>query len=306
MLLHKTVLVNESINYLVTDHRGVYVDCTAGGGGHLREIFEFTKGQARLIGIDKDAFALDQARAKLGDAAELFHNDFAELSLVLKTANVNQVDGIIADLGISSFQIDDKQRGFSYDEDGPLDMRMNTDEYLDAKTIVNEYAEEELKQIIRDYGEERFASRIAGAIVRYRKEKEISTTKQLVSIIISAIPSRYKYDKHPARRTFQALRIAVNRELNAISLMLPQALAALKTGGRLVIISFHSLEDRIVKQFIHYHALDCICDPKGPICTCGHRAQLKVLTRKPVVPTEEEITANTRARSAKLRVAMKL
>lgn len=305
--IHQPVLVKETMAYLVTDPQGVYVDCTAGGGGHIQALLSATEGQARIIGLDKDGLVLAETREKLAESSvELYHADFSQLSETLTAAGVQAVDGLLADLGVSSFQLDRRERGFSYHDNGPLDMRMNSQDTLDAQIIVNEYPEAELKKIIYRYGEERFAPSIARAIARSRKKQVIKTTEQLADIIKTALPPQYRYDKHPARRTFQAIRMAVNNELGALETMLPQAVQILKPGGRLIIITFHSLEDRMVKRFMRDEAQSCICPVSSPVCICNHRADLEVLTKKPVFPGEEECMENPRARSAKLRAAMKL
>jgi 16S rRNA (cytosine1402-N4)-methyltransferase len=304
---HVPVLLKEVISLLLTDPQGTYVDCTVGGGGHIEALMEITQGKADIIGIDKDALVLNETRKKFaGTPVKFYHADFSALQQVLTDNHIAKIDGLIADLGISSFQLDQEARGFSYHKDGPLDMRMNQGEKVSAEYVVNEYTEAELKKIIYLYGEERFAPRISRAIVKARKDRTISTTGQLAEIVKLAVPGRYRYDKHPARKTFQAVRIEVNNELGALENMLPQALEVLKTGGRMVFITFHSLEDRLVKNFMKYEAQDCVCTDKAPICTCNHRARLKLLNKKPVTPSREEVETNKRARSAKLRAAVKL
>jgi len=305
--LHQPVLLHETIDYLLTDPNGIYVDCTLGGGGHLTQLIRSAGGKAHIIAIDKDWETLAATRQKVDFPKIAFvREDFRHLSRILKELGIDKVHGIMLDLGVSSMQLDTAARGFSYHEDAPLDMRMDTDQALNARDIINQYSEEELSKILYRYGEERYARGIARSIVKYRREKEIGTTLELVNIIKSSVPARYSREKHPARRSFQALRIAVNRELDALEEILPAALDHLFTGGRLCIITFHSLEDRIVKQFMQEKARECICPPGFPVCTCGHHADLKVLTRKPVLPGEEECNSNPRARSAKLRVAEKL
>lgn len=304
---HVPVLLKEAVSLLLSDPQGTYVDCTIGGGGHTATLLEITQGKANIIGIDKDAVVLDETRKKFtGTPVKFYHADFSALEQILRDNHIMNIDGLIADLGVSSIQLDREERGFSYHKDGPLDMRMNQQEKLNAEYIVNEYTEAELKRIIYLYGEERFAPQISRAIVKARKNQTISTTGQLADVVKMAVPGRYRYDKHPARKTFQAIRIEVNNELGVLENMLPQALKALKTGGRMVFITFHSLEDRIVKNFMKYEAQDCVCAVKAPICTCNHRAQLQLLNKKPVTPSQEEIETNQRARSAKLRAAVKL
>lgn len=305
--MHQPVLLYETIDYLLTERNGVYIDCTLGGGGHLAHLLQFTGDKARIIALDRDRETLAATSQKLNLPKITFvHEDFRHLSRILNRLSIDKVHGIMLDLGVSSMQLDTATRGFSYHEDAPLDMRMDTDQALNARDIVNQYSEEDISRILYTYGEERYARSIARSIVKYRQEKEIETTLELVNIIKSSVPARYSREKHPARRSFQALRIAVNGELDALEEVLPAALDHLITGGRLCIITFHSLEDRIVKQFMQEKARECICPPGFPVCTCGHHASLKILTRKPILPGEDECNSNPRARSAKLRVAEKL
>ena len=305
--MHQPVLLEETISYLITDLSGIYVDCTLGGGGHLKRLFASLQQDARVIAIDKDRDILEKTRKTIQVANVTFcHSDFSRLTQVLAEQNINKVDGIMLDLGVSSFQLDIADRGFSFHEDARLDMRMNRDQDLTAWDIVNDYSEAEISAILFEYGEERYARRIARRIVTKREENSINTTLQLVDIIKSCVPAGYKRGKHPARKTFQALRIAVNGELDALQSVLPQAVDLLKTGGRLCVITFHSLEDRIVKHFMQEKARDCICPPGLPICICGHQAELKINTRKSVEPDAQECEQNSRARSARLRVATKL
>jgi len=305
--LHQPVLLKETISYLVNDLHGTYVDCTLGGGGHLKCLMETLEDGAVIIALDKDGHILEETKQKLNYPNIRFrHADFRYLGQVLKEEEVGQVNGIMIDLGVSSFQLDTAERGFSFHEDARLDMRMDQEQELSAWDIVNNYSEEEIVKILFEYGEEKFARQIVRGIVKHREEKSIDTTLQLVEIIKSAVPAKYRRQKHPGRKTFQALRIAVNSELQALEEVLPQAVNALKPGGRLCIITFHSLEDRIVKQFMQEKAKECICPPGLPVCTCGHHAELKLINRKPVVPGKNECIKNPRARSAKLRVASKL
>ncbi|MDD2372925.1 MAG: 16S rRNA (cytosine(1402)-N(4))-methyltransferase RsmH [Syntrophomonadaceae bacterium] len=305
--MHQPVLLQQTIEYLLTDPNGVYVDCTLGGGGHLSHLLNFTGNNAQIIAIDRDKEVLEASRKKLNLPKITFiHEDFRYLSRILNRLNINKVSGILLDLGVSSMQLDTASRGFSYHEDAPLDMRMDSEQALNATEIVNHYSEEEIARIIYHYGEERYARNIARSIVKYRQEKAIDSTLELVDIIKSSVPARYSREKHPARRTFQALRIAVNSELEAVQEVLPQAVKHLLIGGRLCVITFHSLEDRIVKQFMQEQARECICPPDFPVCICGHRASLKLLNRKPVLPDENECHQNPRARSAKLRVAERI
>lgn len=306
--MHVPVLLNETLEYLITDPRGVYVDCTVGGGGHLQGIVERTEEEAVLIGIDQDGEILEKTRARMSSHANviLVKGNFRNLRIILNELSITSVDGILIDLGVSSFQLDEKERGFSYHLDGPLDMRMDPELDIKAWDLVNKWPLEKLEQIIAEYGEERYAGRIARGIVNARQHRSIDTTLELVEVIRSSVPPGYKRETHPARRTFQALRIEVNRELESLKEVLPQAVALLKPGGRLCIISFHSLEDRIVKEYFARESRDCLCPGKQPVCTCGHRAQLKVLTKKPVEASPAEVAGNKRARSSKLRVAQKL
>ena len=305
--MHDPVLLAEAISFLVTDPGGIYVDCTLGGGGHFNRLLQELNNDARLIAFDKDETVLNRTRQQFaGNHNIIFvYKDFKFLNKTLREHQIDSVDGIIIDLGVSSFQLDENSRGFSYHHEAVLDMRMDPNQDLDAGYIVNHYSEQQLRDLIYIYGEERFAPAIASNIVKNREMGRIATTLELAQIIKNSIPARFKRGKHPARKTFQALRIAVNGELDSLKEMLPQAVASLKQGGRLCIITFHSLEDRIVKQFYQQMSQECICPPGMPVCTCDHQAELKVLTRKPVVPGDEEINRNYRARSAKLRVAEK-
>ncbi|NLB89333.1 MAG: 16S rRNA (cytosine(1402)-N(4))-methyltransferase RsmH [Syntrophomonadaceae bacterium] len=305
--MHLPVLLNQTIDYLVTDPQGIYVDCTLGGGGHLRELLTRLDKEARVIAIDKDKDILSETM-KTFDAENVtfVHSDFRQLSSVLKGLNIDQVNGVLMDLGVSSFQLDEGERGFSFHEDADLDMRMNREENFSAADLVNTYSEEDIADVLWRYGEEKYSRRIARAIVESRKEKPIKTTLELVEIIKAAVPASYRREKHPARKSFQAIRIAVNKELDALIEVLPQAVDVLMPGGRLCVITFHSLEDRIVKHFFQENSKECICPSGLPICTCEHKPRLKIETRKPCVPDEDECKANFRARSAKLRVATKL
>ena len=306
---HVSVLLEECIDGLNIRPDGIYVDGTLGGAGHSSRIAEkLTTG--RLIGIDRDPVALKAAGERLapfGDRVRLVHSNFCELDKALDDLGITGVDGILLDLGVSSPQLDDGQRGFSYMVDAPLDMRMNGQDSLDAKQIVNQWPYEELKRILYDYGEERFAPRIAAAICKRREEKEIETTLELVDIIRSAMPaSALREKQHPAKRSFQAIRIAVNDELGSVERVMQKAIPRLNPGGRLAVITFHSLEDRIVKQAMAEAARGCTCPPEFPVCICGKKPQVKLITRKPIVSGEEELERNPRARSAKLRICEKL
>ncbi|MDD4802419.1 MAG: 16S rRNA (cytosine(1402)-N(4))-methyltransferase RsmH [Syntrophomonas sp.] len=305
--MHKPVLLQETIANLITDSNGIYVDCTLGGGGHFRHLLENLSPIARAIGIDKDIDILNQTRLNFNDPrVTLVQSDFKDLKQIVQELNIELIDGIMMDLGVSSFQLDIAERGFSFHEDAPLDMRMNREQVFTAADLVNNYSADEIIDILFKYGEESYARSIAKAIVGYRGTKNIESTLELVDIIKRAVPARYSREKHPARKSFQALRIAVNGELESLQRVLPQAVQLLKSGGRLCVISFHSLEDRIVKQFMQEKTLDCICPPDFPACICDHRAQLKLISRKPIVASAEECSMNARSRSAKLRVAVKI
>lgn len=306
---HVSVLLEECIDALNIKPDGIYVDGTLGGAGHSSRIAaKLTTG--RLIGIDRDPVALKAAGERLapfGDRVTLVHSNFADMDSALKDLGISGVDGILLDLGVSSPQLDDGQRGFSYMADAPLDMRMNSEDTLDAKQIVNQWSYEELKRILYDYGEERYAPRIASAICKRREEKPIKTTLELVDIIRSAMPAAALREKqHPAKRSFQAIRIAVNDELGSVERVMERAVPCLNPGGRLAVITFHSLEDRIVKNAMAKAAKGCTCPPEFPVCVCGKKPQVKLVTRKPIISGDEELERNPRARSAKLRVCEKL
>ena len=301
---HKSVLLDESISALNIKPDGVYVDCTAGGGGHSYEILSrLTNG--RLIDIDKDVEALAACKKRLGENKVTYvHSDFKRLPEILNELNIDKVDGILADLGVSSYQIDNPDRGFFYmAKDAPLDMKMNAEQTLSAKEVVNTYDEYKLYTVIRDYGEESFAKAIARNIVVARASNEIQTCGQLVDIIEKSIPyGARKKSSHPAKRTFQALRIEVNNELDGLNEFINSAVERLNAGGRIAIITFHSLEDRIVKHCFADLATDCICPPNLPVCVCNHRAKGVLVNKKPIIPSEQEQKDNTRSLSAKLRV----
>ena len=306
---HVSVLLEECIEALNIKPDGIYVDGTLGGGGHSSRIAaQLTTG--RLIGIDRDPVALAAAGERLkpfADRVTLVHSNFDEMDTVLKDLGIPGVDGILMDLGVSSPQLDDGSRGFSYMTDAPLDMRMNGEDTLDARQIVNTWSYEELKRILYDYGEERYAPRIAGAICKRREEAPIETTLELVDIIRGAMPAAALREKqHPAKRSFQAIRIAVNDELGSVERAMKGAVPCLNPGGRLAVITFHSLEDRIVKNAMAEAAKGCICPREFPVCVCGRKPQVKIITRKPITATDDELAANPRARSAKLRVCEKL
>ena len=306
---HVSVLLEECIEGLNIKPDGVYVDGTLGGAGHSSRIAaELTTG--RHIGIDRDPIALKAAAQRLQpweDRVTLVHSNFCEIASVLEDLNIDGVDGILLDLGVSSPQLDDGDRGFSYMVDAPLDMRMNNEDSLSADTVVNTWSYEELKKILYEYGEERYAPKIAAAICSRREEKPIRTTLELVDIIRSAMPAAALREKqHPAKRSFQAIRIAVNDELNSVAKVMEDAIPKLNKGGRLAVITFHSLEDRIVKNAMASAAKDCTCPPNFPVCVCGKKPKVKIITRIPIVSGEEERERNPRARSAKLRICEKL
>ena len=306
---HVSVLLQECIDGLNIKPDGIYVDGTLGGAGHSSQIAaRLTTG--RLIGVDRDPVALKAAGERLApyaDRVTLVHSNFCDMAQVLDDLNIPGVDGILLDLGVSSPQLDDGARGFSYMADAPLDMRMNRHDSLSAETVVNTWSQEELKRILYNYGEERYAPQIAAAICRRRAEKSIETTLELVDIIRSAMPPAALREKqHPAKRSFQAIRIAVNDELGAVEKIMEDAVDLLNPGGRLAIITFHSLEDRIVKNGMADAAKGCTCPPNFPVCVCGKKPKVKLISRKPIISGEEELEMNPRARSAKLRVCEKL
>lgn len=310
MYAHRPVLLEECIRALNLRPEGVYVDGTLGRGGHSEEIVKRLSGSGRLICIDRDRQALEEGAARLApwrDRITFLHGNFGDLAELLDEAEIPAADGMLFDLGVSSPQLDDPERGFSYQKDAPLDMRMDQENPLTAWMVVNRWSREELKRILYEYGEERYAPAISAAIDRARQERPIETTLELAELIRSAMPPAARREKqHPAKRSFQAIRIAVNDELTALSRMLKDAVARLAPGGRLAVISFHSLEDRIVKTQLAQAARGCICPPSFPVCVCGQKPQVRRISRKPVVPGEIELEENPRARSAKLRVAEKL
>ena len=306
---HVSVLLDECIENLNIRPDGIYVDGTLGGAGHSSQIAaRLTTG--RLIGIDRDPVALQAAGERLKpykDRVTLVHSNFSEMAQVLADLNIPGVDGILLDLGVSSPQLDEGGRGFSYMADAPLDMRMNNEDSLRAETVVNTWPQEELKRILYTYGEERYAPQIAAAICRRRENAPIKTTLELVDVIRSAMPPAALREKqHPAKRSFQAIRIAVNDELGAVEKIMKDAVDLLNPGGRLAIITFHSLEDRIVKNGMNDAAKGCTCPPSFPVCVCGKKPRVKLISKKPIISTEEELKDNPRARSAKLRVCQKI
>ena len=307
--IHRPVLLEECVEALNIRPDGVYLDGTLGRGGHSEQIVK-RLASGRLICVDRDQAALDAARERLApwvDRVTLIHSNFDRVDEILDELSLPGVDGMLFDLGVSSPQLDDGTRGFSYMADAPLDMRMDRDEGLTAASVVNTWPQEELKRILSQYGEERYAPQIAGAIVRSRADKPIATTLELVELVKSAMPGKALREKqHPAKRTFQAIRIAVNDELACVERMLQRAVPRLNRGGRLAVITFHSLEDRIVKTGLAGFARGCTCPPDFPICVCGKTPQVRLVNKKPILPGEQEIEENPRARSAKLRVAEKL
>lgn len=306
---HVSVLLWECIEGLNIKPNGIYVDGTLGGAGHSSQIVKRLE-TGRLIGIDRDQVALKAAGERLApykDNVTLVHSNFCEIKQVLQDLGIAGVDGILLDLGVSSPQLDDGERGFSYMADAPLDMRMNRSDSLSAYEVVNQWSYEELRRILYDYGEERYAPKIAAAICNRREQKPIETTLELVDIIRSAMPAAALREKqHPAKRSFQAIRIAVNDELGSVEKVMRDAIDCLNPGGRLAIITFHSLEDRIVKNGMQDAAKGCTCPPNFPVCVCGKKPRVQIITRKPITSGEEELEQNPRARSAKLRVCERL
>ena len=307
---HIPVLAREVAEFLSPRNGGIYIDGTVGGGNHAAIILEASAPDGFLLGIDQDQEALAAARAKLAPYQGRFtlcQGNFADIVTLAKEHGITGVDGILLDIGVSSYQLDNPDRGFSYMQDAPLDMRMDQSHGTSAKDLINEANVDELTRILYEYGEEKWAKRIAAFIVEARTKAPLETTFELVDVIKKAIPAAAREkDQHPAKRSFQAFRIAVNDELAVLEKGLEGAISLLKPNGVLVVISFHSLEDRIVKEKFKFHATECICPPRTPICTCGHHADLKILTRKPVTAKEEELMANPRSRSALLRAARKL
>ena len=306
---HRSVLLDECIEALAIRPDGIYVDGTAGGGGHSFAIASRLES-GHLLAIDQDEVAIaaaSQRLAPLGERASVHRSNFRYIREVCEAAGVSAIDGVLLDLGVSSYQLDTASRGFAYNSDAPLDMRMDMSKELDAYRVVNEYSESELRRILYDYGEERFAPRIAANIVAARQKAPIETTGQLVDIIKSSMPAAAKEGgHHPAKRSFQAIRIEVNQELSVIEPAIRSAVQLLRKGGRMAIITFHSLEDRIVKQTFAQLAQGCTCPKSLPVCVCGKSPQVKVETKKPILPSEQELEENPRSRSAKLRVITKL
>lgn len=306
---HISVLLNETLEGLKIKDDGVYVDGTVGGAGHSRHILKRLK-KGMLIGIDQDLDALEKAESVLSPIAtnyKLAHDNYENIDEVLKDLKIEEVDGIFLDIGVSSYQLDEESRGFSHNKDAPLDMRMDNTNSFTAWDVVNKYSQKQLEDIIWNYGEDRWAKRIAEFIVEERKEQPINTTLELVSVIKKAIPKKVRMEgAHPAKKAFQAIRIEVNRELEVLENSIKKMVGLLKPGGRLAIISFHSLEDRIVKGIFKELEKSCICPPELPVCRCDKKKEVKIITRKPIIPTKEEIKNNPRSRSAKLRIAEKL
>lgn len=306
---HISVLLDESVDALNVEDGGIYVDGTLGGGGHSYKILLKNKS-SRLIGIDRDKEAIKAAGERLkefGDRVTFINDNFKNVKSVLEYLNIEKIDGAVLDLGVSSYQLDNGDRGFSYMHDAPLDMRMNRDDALSAYEVVNTYSEEELTKIFYDYGEEKWSRRVAEFICKRRNESSIKTTGELVDIIKSAIPLKARLDGgHPAKRVFQAIRIEVNGELKILDKALRDFADVLRPGKRLAVITFHSLEDRIVKQTFSDLAMGCTCPPGFPVCVCNKTPKVKLLNRKPILPTEDELNMNSRSKSAKLRVIEKL
>lgn len=303
---HISVLLNETIEQLNIKPEGIYVDGTLGGGGHACEVCRRLSGQGRFIGIDQDDAAIEAGSIRLKDYTErisIVRSNYSEIGQVLFDLGIDRVDGILLDLGVSSYQLDTPVRGFSYKEDAPLDMRMDDRQRKTARDIFNSYSEQELYRIIRDYGEDGFAKNIAKHIVRMRSERPIETTYELVEAIKAAIPMKVRKNTgHPAKKTFQAIRIELNHELEVLRSTLNEMIDLLADGGRICIITFHSLEDRIVKNIFRKAENPCTCPPDFPVCVCGNRSKGKVITRKPILPGAEEMEQNSRSKSAKLRV----
>lgn len=305
---HIPVLFDECMNGLAIKEDGVYVDCTLGGAGHSKGICSSLNEKGVLIGIDQDEDAIKTASGRLEGVKNrvyVVRNNYSHIEEILDGLNFGTVDGILLDIGVSSYQLDESSRGFSYMQDAPLDMRMDRSKDLTAEKIINEYSEDALAKIIKDYGEEKFAKRVANFIVNAREKKRIETTFELVDIIERAIPKKGR-DGHPAKRTFQAIRIEVNGELEVLETSIEKMVDRLNVGGRLCIITFHSLEDRIVKHIFKKLEKPCICPPKLPICGCGRTPKVKIITNKPIIPSEDECKQNSRSKSSKLRIVEKI
>lgn len=306
---HKTVLLEESIDALNIVRNGIYVDCTLGGGGHSERILEKLDGSGKLIAIDQDIFAIEKSKVRLKSYNNVIFikDNFSHLENILIDLELDKVDGVLLDLGVSSFQFDDRERGFSYWDEAVLDMRMDQDARIDANFIINNYTLKELTRVFNDYGDEKNAYRFAKAIVRTREKTPLITNKDLVETIKGTLSEKEKRKPgHPARKIFQALRIEVNQELKVLEDVLPSIVDSLSHGGRIAIITFHSIEDRIVKQFFKKMEKPCECPSAFPICTCGKLPLLKIIGKKPIIPDDDELDINSRARSSKLRVAEKI
>lgn len=303
---HKSVLLNETIDGLNIKPDGIYVDGTLGGGGHAYEVCRRLGEKGSIVGIDQDAAAIEAASARLkdfGEKATIVRSNYCDMKSKLHELGIDKVDGIVLDLGVSSYQLDTAERGFSYREDAPLDMRMDTRQKMTARDIVNDYTEADLYRVIRDYGEDKFAKNIAKHIVQARAVKPVETTAELSEIIRASIPMKFqKKSGHPAKRTFQAIRIELNRELDVLRDSLDDMIDLLNPGGRLCIITFHSLEDRIVKSAFRKNENPCTCPPDFPVCVCGKKSKGSIITKKPILPSEEELEYNSRSKSAKLRI----
>ena len=301
---HKPVMLEQCINGLNIKENGIYVDGTLGGAGHSKEILKRLSNKGLLIGIDRDEDALKAAKENLKEFQNVIyvHNNHDNIKEILEELKIDKVDGILLDLGVSSYQLDERNRGFSYLGENELDMRMDKSQKLTAKEVVNKYKEEDLANVIYEYGEERFSRQIAKNICKYRKEKEIKTTKELVDIIENSIPKKFQNDGHPAKRTFQAIRIEVNNEIKPLYNTVLNSIDCLKPGGRLVIITFHSLEDRAVKNAYIEAKGKCTCPKDLPYCVCGAKSLGEIITKKPIIATDEEIEENSRSKSAKLRI----
>ena len=303
---HKSVLLNETIDGLNIKPDGIYVDGTLGGGGHAYEVCRRLGEKGSIVGIDQDAAAIEAASARLKDFGEkvtIVRSNYCDMKSKLHELGIDKVDGIVLDLGVSSYQLDTAERGFSYREDAPLDMRMDTRQKMTARDIVNDYTEADLYRVIRDYGEDKFAKNIAKHIVQARAVKPVETTAELSEIIRASIPMKLqKKSGHPAKRTFQAIRIELNRELDVLRDSLDDMIDLLNPGGRLCIITFHSLEDRIVKSAFRKNENPCTCPPDFPVCVCGKKSKGSIITKKPILPSEEELEYNSRSKSAKLRI----
>ena len=304
---HISVMPNEVTEAVVTNPSGVYVDCTLGGGGHSKLIASKLNAEGMIIGIDQDTEAIEAARMRLSDVncqVRIVHSNFSKLDDILQELGINEVDGILFDLGVSSHQIDTAERGFSYMHNAPLDMRMDRSQSLTAYDVINTYDEESLYKIFHEYGEERFSNRIARAIITARSDKPVDTTEELVKIVEKAVPFINKKSGHPAKRVFQAVRIEVNNELGILNEAVKSAVSHLKSGGRIAVITFHSLEDRIIKNAFKTMASDCICPKDFPVCVCNHKAEIKIIGKQ-ITAADTELESNPRAKSAKLRVAEK-